>query len=469
MNVKNAFRLCALIGCMAHDGAAGTMANQLKEYFAKSGGGSNLTAPSTYQNQSAGYYNGGSFYGRVPVQTTQIANLQLPGFRAGCGGIDAWMGGFSHIRADALVGALRGIMSNMGSYAFMLALESLSPEIYNVMNELNALAQKINGLNINTCEAAATALGGILPKSDATSKHLCQAMGSNYGGLSDWTAARHDCGVGGQRSKILDGDHESLKSTLKDEFNLVWQAIQKNSFLAKDKNLAELFMTLAGTLIVKRQGSGKEVSYDTIHKKSKAIDQNFIKAVLHGGSVDLYHCGTDTVKCLNLTDGNKQTINVQNDSLIAHVRKILSAIIEKIYNDGVLEKDEQNFLTSTTLPIYKILNVLTAYKKGHAPIEIESYAELIALDILNRFLLDVLDIVEESISYLRKAQVSDEAIKEYLASLNQVRALVMSSRESAMVHMNATLSMIKSVQMVEKQLHVYLGTLSSSNESSWAQ
>ena len=157
-----------LFGALDSRLEANTMSNQLERYFKSMGGASNATAASSYKNQAAGYYNGGSFYGRTPVQSTQLAHLQLPGFRAGCGGIDAWVGGFSHIKSEQLIKALRGIGSAMGSYAFMLAIESISPEIYNVMNELNALAQKINSLNINTCEAAATALGGMLPQSDAT-------------------------------------------------------------------------------------------------------------------------------------------------------------------------------------------------------------------------------------------------------------------------------------------------------------
>ena len=443
------------------DLTAGTMGNQLQRYFEKMGGGSNSTSPSTYKNQAAGYYNGGSFYGRLPVQTARLGHVQMPGFKAGCGGIDAWLGGFSHISAEQLMGALRKIGGNMGSYAFMLAIESISPEIYNVLNELNALAQKVNALSINTCEAAATALGGMLPQSDATSKHLCQAMGSSMGGVSDWTAARHKCGAGGERNAILDSHHDGLRDTFKDQFNLVWQAIQKNDFLKASKPLAELFMTLSGTLIVKREGDG----YHTTHLKSRAIDQSFIRSLLHGGTIDLYHCGSDE-KCLNPQLVTQEQIAAKDGSLVGRVEKILQAIVSKIYEDKALDPSEIMFLNSTSLPVYKILNVLTAFKKGHAPLEITSYSELIALDLLNHFLIEVLDIVEESIAHLRKAQVSDEAIKEYLGTLQQVRLLIINERESAMTHMNATLAMIKSVQLVEKQLHVYFGTIS--HESNWS-
>lgn len=446
------------------EACSGTMGTQLQRYFESMGGGSNSTSPSTYKNQAAGYYNGGSIRGRLPVQTARLATVQLPGFKAGCGGIDAWLGGFSHISADQLMGALRKIGGNMGTYAFMLAIESISPEIYNVMNELNALAQKINSLSINTCEAAATALGGMLPQSDATSKHLCQAMGSSMGGLSDWTAARHKCGAGGERRSILDSNHDGLRDTFKDQFNLVWQAIQKNDFLSASnphgKSLAELFMTLSGSLILKREGEG----YHTTHLKSRAIDQGFTRALLHGGTIDLYHCGQDE-KCLSPRLITQEQIAAKEGSLVGRVETVLQSIVTRIYTDTALEPSEITFLNSTSLPVYKILNVLTAFKKGHAPLEITSYSELIALDLLNHFLSEVLDIVEESIAHLRKAQVSDEAIKEYLSTLQQVRLLIATERESAMTHMNATLSLIKSVQLVEKQLHVYLGTIS--HESNW--
>lgn len=448
-----------------HQCCAGLMSEQLQRYFNNFGGASNSTGASTYKNQSAGYYNGGSFFGRMPVQSAQLSHIQMPGFRAGCGGIDAWFGGLSHISSDQLINVLRQIMGNMGSYAFMLALESLSPEIYNVMNELQAIAQKINSLNINTCEAAATALGGLLPQSDATSKHLCQSMSSmqsSFGGLSDWTAARHKCGAGGKREEILDSNIAGVQDTFKDQFNLVWQAIQKNSFLISDNRLSELFMTLAGTLIVRREGEG----YKTIHLRSRAIDQEFIKSILHGGNIKIYHCGADE-KCLDPTLGQDEMISSSTDSLVGRVNTVLNTIVDKIYKDEALTSEEQRFLTGTTLPVYKILNILTAYKKGHAPIEISNYAELIALDILNHFLLEVLDIVEESISHLRSAQVSDAAIRDYLLNLQSARKFIINERESAMAHMNATLSMIKSVQMVEKQLHVYLGTMSNMDESSW--
>ena len=121
----------------------------LKDFFESAGMHSNLNSPGVYQDQAAGYYTGGSFVARNAVKSAQLATVQMPGYRAGCGGIDAWAGGFSHISGQELVNMLRSVGSSAASYAFLLSLQTVSPQIYNIMNELNALATKANHLNIN--------------------------------------------------------------------------------------------------------------------------------------------------------------------------------------------------------------------------------------------------------------------------------------------------------------------------------
>ena len=61
------------------------------------GGAANVTGPSAFEGQSAGYYSLGNVWTRFPQKTTTIANLQLPRARAGCGGIDLFAGSFSFI------------------------------------------------------------------------------------------------------------------------------------------------------------------------------------------------------------------------------------------------------------------------------------------------------------------------------------------------------------------------------------
>src|SRR5437868_6380147 len=108
--------------------------SDLKRFFDSAGISTNTSTAGVFKDQCAGYYTGGSIVTRNAVQNAQIATLQMPGFRAGCGGIDAWAGGFSHIRSEELIKMLRNVGSSAATYGFMLAVQTVSPQVYNVLN-----------------------------------------------------------------------------------------------------------------------------------------------------------------------------------------------------------------------------------------------------------------------------------------------------------------------------------------------
>lgn len=116
-------------------------------------------------------------------------------------------------------------------------------------------------------------------------------------------------------------------------------------------------------------------------------------------------------------------------------------------------------MNATRLPIYKMLNVMTAYRRGHAPLDVQQYAELIAVDVLYTYVLEVIDIVLESVVQLRSVQVDEEHIKRFLEQLRYARARVLERRKSSFESMDQTLSMIEATQLIEKQLHVMMGRL----------
>ena len=103
------------------------MGTDLGDYFNEFNGLINVTDPGVYRGQAAGYYSGGGLYLRVPQRSYQLYSLQTPRFRTGCGGIDLYAGGFSLINSDELVAMLRNIGQSAVSYAFMLALRTISP------------------------------------------------------------------------------------------------------------------------------------------------------------------------------------------------------------------------------------------------------------------------------------------------------------------------------------------------------
>jgi len=454
---------CSLISvCKAGIG------KDLMAFFKSAGIASNVTSPGSYQDQTAGFYSGGSIIARNGVRNAQLATVQMPGYRAGCGGIHAWGGAFSYIKAGELVELARNIGSATAAYAFMLAVQTVSPQIYNIMNELQNLATQINQANINSCEMGATLLGGVWPKSDQASKHLCQNMGTNLGMFSDYASSRHDCGAGGDRGRVIKGGSSDprYKDMFVGDFNLAWKAIQANAFLRQDKELAELFLTLVGSIIVRsgepqtshfKGGAVADKSHQVINLIGYADKDDVINGLLIGGKTLLYVCNDEACLEPKLTS---ITLS-EPHSLRGQVHGILESIVQKIYEDGEPKPEEKDFFNATRLPIFKMLNVLTAFRKGQAPLDIHQYEDLIAIDILYKYVMEVIDIVHDSVVQLRSVQVNDSHIEQFLHNLHVARKRITALRNSTFQYMDSMLSFVEATQTIEKQLHIMMGGMAA--------
>ena len=430
----------------------------MAKFFQSFGAVANTTAGSAYQDQTAGHYTGGSLYARNTVHNTQLATIQVPGYRAGCGGIDMHFGALSYISSEQLVKVMRSIGSSMASYGLMLAIETMSPQVKNIITELNDLAQKVNMANINSCKVAATALGAMLPQSDAANHHLCTMIGSDkeYGGFSDYAAANQGCGAEGKRQSTLDKGRglPQFAKMLGTEFNLAWKAIQENEFLRQDQHLAEFFMSLSGTIL----SLAKDDGYQIISKPSLVNRNSLLTTLLHGGTTTLYRC-TDQDKCLKLEE--KPFTIAPGDALITLVGHVLTTIQSKVYNDEALTTQEIAFLNSTKLPFYKIINVATAYRRDKSPIAVKDYADIAAADILFYYLEEIITVIEESMAHIRSAQVDETQIKRFSEGLRQARKQVQQNRMVGMKQMEQVLSLIRKTELLEKTISAGLGTIAT--------
>ena len=73
------------------------VASDLQSFWENSGGGVNVSKPTFYQGQRAGFATLGSVSVKTRTRNTNLVNLQLPSVRAGCGGIDIFGGSFRYI------------------------------------------------------------------------------------------------------------------------------------------------------------------------------------------------------------------------------------------------------------------------------------------------------------------------------------------------------------------------------------
>ena len=438
--------------------------SDLNNFFNDLGFSDNTTAPNAYAGQEAGYYSGGSLFARDSVRDVQIAQVQLPGFRSGCGGIDLFTGGFSFINSQQLVNLMENIINNSMGYAFNLALESTTPEIANVMKYINTIANTINNANINSCETAAGLVGTVWPKTHEAQQQVCEDIGNTKGLFTDWAAARQQCSTGGDMTQTLNKaqNDPNYQSMLLTSGNIAWKALQKNSFLSSDPELAELLMSLSGTLIL-QGGSSDDASHQFKVLASLSSDNQLLKALLHGGTAKVYVCdSTNAEGCLNPTI---QTLNISPDSgLQTQVSKLLQDMTNKILTDTALTQAEMGLLQTTRIPLYKMLNVESAFIGDKKVLDIVSFADVIATDILFQYLDENLSVVHTSVNSL---QYPESIMEPFEQGISQARAGVLSAQRNATSQISLAAQLINQTQTIEQML---AGELSSqmSNTLQWA-
>lgn len=450
------------IGSLAVAPADAGVRDRMREFFQDSGIRANVTGPQAYQGQESGYYTGGNIYARVPSKNANLVNIQLPSMRAGCGGIDAFSGAFSFINAAQLVATLKAIASNAPAFAFELALETISPVIAEKMGELNDLIQKINQANINSCETAQALVGGLWPASDRASKLICEKVGNSQGIFADFAASRHGCSNEGRRTSTLNAADSKVKEQIPINKNLTWEAIKKNDVLNGDTEMRELMMTIAGTVILTGGGTD-DAPQNHRHISPQVINAELISALLDGDTnVMVYGCGTDTDKCLNPTDARTKSIYIAADAAFKpRVRDILLEMVEAIRTNRKLTATERNFLNMTSLPVYKMLNVYTAYQGLKAEEELPKYAEIIAIDLVSQFISEGLKQVEEGGNQVMIALGSE--LDTWKRSLRESRKALAEHKAESLDRVNQTIQLVQQTQFIESLLASRLtGSLSAS-------
>ncbi len=427
----------SLILCSTCCVLSANMDEDLVSFFNELGASANISSGEIYKGQKAGYATGGGMTVRNKSMNLRPLTVSLPTFNAGCGGIDIYTGGFSFIDSQQLISTLKSIGSESISYAFLLGLETVSPQIANTMKQLQSWANTINANNINSCEVATQLVGSVWPAQSAASEHICQSLGTQHGGFRDRIATRHKCSTREERAK--------MKQTVKNEnvnieldYNIAWEAIQKQGAITKDVRIAEFLMTLMGTIVVK----GEEIEF----YPAKANEASFLEAILNGGKATVYSCGSSENEKRCLVISFQETTIDRGHCWSGKIEGLLLSIQRKILEDEELTQEEQELLTKTHLPLYTFINVITAYKKGICPIDLKQIADIVAVDLLVQYLHDALMLVKASCMSLRNNVPFSNQVDDYLISLDSVE------RNAAYYDTRASRLMEQEVLIMEKML-----------------
>ena len=403
--------------------------HSLGGFFDELGYHANVSNPSAFKGQSANYYNGGSLFVRTKIQNAQLATMTVPSIKAGCNGIDAFMGGFSHISSDQLVQFGKSVVANATPFAVDLALQTWAPQIKQIRDNLQSIADKWVNQSINSCETAQAAVGGLasfaLPQAK---QHVCATMGTQNNAFADWVAAKQECGVGGRTPSQLVNARNTpeLEDITKTSHNIVWSAIMKNSFLSSDTELAEFLMTLSGTYVYNANGQ------PTYYPSLLDGNNNLVDALLNGGTISGYDCDNTAAKaCLSLR--RKNTSISSGSAMQSKIYALLNEMNQSLMNDRPLTQKHTAFLEYTDIPM---LSFLKEYAQGEGTVStslLDKYARVIAINLLSKYLNNMLNVTQYSLSNTQNdksdiALISDDIsnAKRFISELDEkaTRALI---------------------------------------------
>ena len=409
----------------------------------------NTTGPTAFQGQASGHWTLGNLYLRSPVRSEPIATVNLPSFRAGCGGIDAFAGAFSFIDSDQLVAFARAIAQNAAGFAFELALETISPVIAETMSKLRALAQWANNRNVNSCETAQALVGAVWAKNDRASASICAAIGTSQGIFTDYAAARHGCGADGKRHSTLAAASGEMADQVPLNVNYAWKAVQASTFLSADTQLAEFAMSVSGTVIV----TAPTVDADTSGPRVRvleplALDRRVTEILMEGGgALPVYACDT-TAACLNPTLGS---VTVPADQgFRARVAGLLRDLVAAVRTDTAPPAAALGLVNLTTLPVYRVANTAAAYRGAVVDQEIDALAEAVALDLLQVWIADLHRTVEERAGTLDIAD--GEQLTRWREGLRANRTALARHRHEGLERFNTALAVVEKLRLIETEL-----------------
>ena len=113
-----------------------------------------VSNPASFESQKRGFATAGGVNMRWKQSSDYLATVSKPRFSRGCGGIDAFLGGFSFLEYEMLVEKLQRIMGPAAAaFAFDIAMNTIAEPVAKSMKSLSAIIDRLNQLQIDDCKA----------------------------------------------------------------------------------------------------------------------------------------------------------------------------------------------------------------------------------------------------------------------------------------------------------------------------
>jgi conjugative transfer pilus assembly protein TraH len=339
------------------------------------------TSPGSFEDQTRGYVTAGGMSGRVDVHDDYLMSLTLPKVKAGCGGIDMFLGGMSFLDPEYLVEKLETILQAAPAVAFQYLLETLDEKMGNIISKMEAATNYLNSIQVNDCRLANRMVQ--IAKGDDNMSGILEEM-TGYksireGYANSWQQSREKI----QANK--GNPTEDLKDALENCPAEVTEIFRTGSLLAHAaarvgaSDWAGVMRARVGDVYMRWDANDKAPIFSAIpacpHQDTESADD--------------FLTGRVPTRALNIPPtASDCSVNGAGRGALVLAREKMESVAAKIRTRSALTSEEKQFVANVrTLPVYRLLE--WGVRQGLTDSVIADTDELVALTLAYQMLNDL--------------------------------------------------------------------------------
>ena len=430
---------------------AADLSQQMANMFG-SGTLSNVTGPGAYRSQAQNIYAAGELQLRFPTRNYQLWSYTLPHISAGCGGVDLYLGSFSHISEEQFKEMLQAVARSYSGMLFKVALKSINPLIESTINDLQKTLEGQGWRNGNSCDLAKTLTAQTL---QATGDSCETAAMKTYD--EDLAAAKRRCRTDqvGTNNDAKRSADPAVQELVQKDMNLVWEAMRNSPFSTEEKTV---FLNIAGTIVIFKPANNGNVPKSPV-EHGPGIDS--LSDLLFGNEPGT---SADRVKLNNwLTCNDADCLaptrgSVEITPFTTHVRQMLEGIRDNVMTRTALTADQIRFINMTRVPVYRMFSASYTSASGArdselADVLIAQYSKVIAFDYAYAFMRKALKDVRNYAGMIRvKTAPEERQAARMVANVERILEEVDREHVKALGQVRDANAVVEHLERIERQL-----------------
>lgn len=444
-----------LATCVAPQAHAGFVA----DFVSSAQQQTNVTKAGIEEAGALNIVTGGGFVYKTPRKEFVPFSVTPPSLKAGCGGIDVFLGAFSIPSKDEFVSFLKSVGTALPGLAFQLALQTMAPDLNEMVGRYADLIRSYTNRYTDSCSAAQallydTGLAQQLQKTVHTAANNLRNKGQAADQSdADWLVRSNGAKAIESAPTVKDASGNEIDAP---EMNLTWSLLSSGKWASgslEATELKEIMMTLTGTTIFTKAGDG-----DDAVLTSRMIAGADLLPILFGESDN-----TAAMKKLKCKDNNKclevvETVMTEMN-LVEELMKAANAYRTALSTrkaDAVTDSQLVLLAASSGVPLIRILNMASLSRySGIAEDLIKVYVEAAAYEMLASAVHGLASDVRTALASSAASGISKvhlEHVEGLQKRLSEIEAQLNDREDKVMQSMMRASQLVSHLEHIERSL-----------------